>query len=432
MRKVEKLTIVGGGSAYIPGVAKAILANIDVFDGATIALYDIDEENLMLIARLFQKMANATGANLTVTAEVNMDAAFDGADFVLTSFRAGGFEMRLLDERIPLEYGVMGHETVGPGGFMYALRTIHAIRPMIDSIERHCPQAWVLNYTNPTNIVTQAVASISDINLIGICDQFDHDRAVFASLIGVEPAKVRMRALGLNHANWAVEFVVEGEDRLPEVIQAARKAMMDGLDDSEDSLMIELAARAGLIPSKYNQFYYFRKRTVERTKRAGKVRTEEILDELPGIFEHLRTEADKQIPNVTKHRGSADFGDFAVDIIAALTGRNEFEAPLNVPNKGYITNLEDGLIVEVPAKISKDSIEPIAMGTIPQRFAGLLGQLAEYQTLAAHTALYGTYDDAVWALCSNPLIAELDLAESLYNHLSSMQKEFLPERLLGR
>lgn len=425
----KKLVIVGGGSAYIPGFVKAMLADRDKFADWQVALYDIDIENLNLIAELSHKMARSAEAAITFSAEPDLARALEGADYVLTSFRAGGFEMRLVDEKIPLDFGVIGHETVGPGGFFYALRTIPVIRNLVEHIERICPGVTLLNYTNPTNIVTEAVCLHSDLRIYGMCDQPIHDTAMFARWLGYPDAAIESASVGLNHATWGVTLKLDGKDMMPGIRREAQRILDEEQLSDEERLQVELAAVSGLIPSKYNQYYYYRARTVERVKKAGRVRTETILDGMPEIFAHLREQAQQERPQVVKHRGSADFGDFAINILAALSGGMKTVEPLNVVNRGLIDDLPEGLVVEVPCAIEKDKVTPRPMGRLPEKFAGLLYALGNFQRLTARAAWSGDYEDAVLALAANPLIGDLDLATGIYDRMAADCIEYLPERL---
>jgi 6-phospho-beta-glucosidase len=426
----KKLVIVGGGSAYIPGFVKAMLADKDKFVDWNVTLYDINIENLNLIAGLSEKMARSTGARITYRAETELARALEGADYVLTSFRAGGFEMRLFDEKTPLDFGVIGHETVGPGGFFYALRTIPVVKNLVQQIERVCPGVTILNYTNPTNIVTEAVCLHSKVNIFGMCDQPIHDCSVFARWLGYPNAKIDFASVGLNHANWGVELKLDGKDAMPLIRKEAQRILKEKELSGEERLQVELAEVSGLIPSKYNQYYYYPARTVERAKKEGRVRTEVILEGMPEIFEHLKEQAQLENPVVVKHRGSDDFGDFAIDILAALSGGGKTVEPLNVVNNGLIDDLPEGLVVEVPCEIDKDRVTPRPMGLLPEQFAGLLYALGNFQRLTARAAWSGDYHDAVLALAANPLIGDLDLATGIYDRMTLECVDYLPERLM--
>ncbi len=427
----KKLCIIGGGSAYIPGFIKAMLAHKDDFKGWTATLYDIDLDHLQLVGTLSQKMADAAGADIKFEAKADRLEAFAGSDYILTSFRQGGFEMRIHDEQIPLKYDVIGNETVGPGGFFYGMRTVVEVKGMIADFEKACPNAIILNYTNPTNIVTEALCRYSSMNIYGMCDQPPHDARFFAGLLGKSGAKIESKSIGLNHANFTVEFKLDGVDAMGELLAKGESLLdADGLSDDE-KLQIRLMAATKLIPVKYNQFYYFPRHTVKREQSRGKCRAEVILEGLPEIFDHLREQAALDKPNVVKHRGTADFGDFAIDVLRAISGGTEIVAPLNVQNRGLIDDLPEGLVVEVPCKINGKGVFPIPMGRLPEEHAGLIKSLAHYQYLTAKAGWDGNADDGLAALMSNPLCRDLDVAKPMYRDMSRACAEFLPKRLVA-
>jgi 6-phospho-beta-glucosidase len=424
----RKLVVIGGGSAYVPGFLKALLHRKDAFEGWSVVLQDIDLEHLDLIARLGARMARAAGATLEVRGEPDRPAALDGADFVLTSFRQGGFEMRHLDESIPLRHGLIGHETVGPGGLAYAMRTIPEAKAIAAEVSSLCPSAWVLNYTNPTNLVTEAVVHHTGVRILGLCDQAPGDARLFARLLGCKTPP-ELRSLGLNHATWGVVLRSGGEDLLPR-LRSEAPALLARPDLSfEERLQVELAGRFGRMPSKYDIYYFFPERTVVHARRQPLTRARVVLAELPGIFAHLREQAAAEMPVVTRHRGGADFGDFAVDILAALSGAGDTVEPLNVRNDGWIDDLEPGLVVEVPCRIGRDRVEPMAMGRLPDPGSDFIRDLAPYQRLAAQAGWEGNGDDAVEALAHNPLVRDRDRAAAVWKDLVDGSGEWIPARL---
>ena len=200
-----KIAYIGGGSTRAPGTVASFLQQAENFSGSEIVLQDIDPERLDLVRRLAGKMAAAQGADIKVTATTDRRAALEGCDGVLSSYRPGGFEARYRDESIPLARGVVGQETQGAGGFFMALRAIHIARGLVEDMERLCPDATLFNYTNPVNIVAQAVADHSQIKVVSLCEGPIVFPREIAELAGLDPAKVRAVMLGLNHACWSAE-----------------------------------------------------------------------------------------------------------------------------------------------------------------------------------------------------------------------------------
>ena len=206
-----KITIIGGGSPYCAGLMQSIAHMGTQLKGCHIVLMDINEESLELIYTLGSKLFRHAGVDLTLERTTNREVALADADFVLTAFRTGGMQARRLDEKLPLQHGLIGQETVGAGGFFYALRTVPVVVSIAIEMEKIAPHAFLLNYTNPSNIVTEAVAHASGIRIIGMCDGPLHEVQEMAQMAGVGAEQGRRlyhRTVGLNHGNWTTRGCV--------------------------------------------------------------------------------------------------------------------------------------------------------------------------------------------------------------------------------
>src|SRR3954454_9016298 len=220
-----KIAYIGGGSTRGAGTMASFIEQGENFSGSEIVLVDLDAERLELIQGLAERMASARGVDLTVSATTDRRAGLDGCDAVLTSYRPGGFEARVLDERIPLQHGVIGQETQGPGGFFMALRSIHVMQGILDDVAVACPGARIFNYTNPVNIVAQAVTDHSDVPFVSLCEGPIIYAEEAAEAAGLDPALVDVASVGLNHGSWSVRHRYDGRDLIPLLEQAyARRA----------------------------------------------------------------------------------------------------------------------------------------------------------------------------------------------------------------
>src|ERR687885_1659040 len=215
-----KLAYIGGGSTRAPGTMASFVAQGENFDGSEIVLVDLDAERLALVKRLADKMARCKGLDLTVTATTDRCAALQDCNAVLTSFRPGGFEARHIDESIPLKHGVIGQETQGPGGFFMALRSIHVMRSIVEDMEAVCPRARLFNYTNPINIVSEAVTHHTEIPTVSLCEGPIYFPAILARAADLDPDKVDAVMIGLNHGSWTVRHMYDGVDMMPLIHEA--------------------------------------------------------------------------------------------------------------------------------------------------------------------------------------------------------------------
>jgi 6-phospho-beta-glucosidase len=404
-----KIAYIGGGSAYAPGVLRAFIGLGELFGGSDVTLMDIDGPNLDVVRRLGERMARAAGVDLRITATQDRRSAVAGADFVLTSFRAGGFTARALDEAIPLRYGVIGQETVGPGGFFFALRNMAVIRELCAEMEEVCPDAWLVNYANPTNIIGEAVSRFSEVKVMALCDGGKHDAFQVAEALGHSPGEVEFLGLGLNHATWSTRFTIAGEDGV-EMMEREYTRVMDNPElPNKLKRMFMLAKRYGRLPNEYMQYYYFPEETLAEALAAPKTRAQVIMDELPQIFEHYREQAENPQPRLTHTRGGAGFGEFAVEAIAAVASDSGRVEMVNVPNRGAFAGMPYERVAEVPCRLDRLGATPLVQGGLPGELSGLIEALAEYQALAAEAGWYGkNRDAALKALAANPLVWKLD------------------------
>src|SRR3712207_911760 len=247
------------------------------FSGSEIVLIDLDADRLELIRGLAERMAKAKGVDMTVSATTDRRAGLDGCDAILTSYRPGGFEARVLDEKIPLRHGVIGQETQGPGGFFMAMRSIAVMQGILDDVAIACPGARIFNYTNPVNIVAQAVCDHSDVPLVSLCEGPIIYAEEAAEAAGLDPALLDVASVGLNHGSWGVRHSYDGQDLLPLLREAWERRAEDPSLTGEPRRMLRLAALMGALPSGYFQYYYFEREVLGELQRKGTTRAEDIL-----------------------------------------------------------------------------------------------------------------------------------------------------------
>ena len=427
-----KIAYVGGGSTRAAGTMAGSIAQGDSFVGSEIVLIDLDAGRLELTRGLATRMAAAAGVELTVSATTDPRAGLDACDAVLTSFRPGGFEARVLDERIPLSHGVIGQETQGPGGFFMALRSIHVMQGILDDMAVACPGARIFNYTNPVNIVAQAVTDHSDVPFVSLCEGPILYAEQIAASADLDPARLDVASVGLNHGSWSVRHTYGGEDLAPLLREAwARRAGDPGLT-GEARRQLRLAAAMGAVPSGYFQYYYFEGELLEELSAKPTTRAEDILGWVPGYWAHYEEQAGRDDPRLdpARSRGGIDELELAIDCMDAVYNDRGETLPVNVPNQGSVPGFPDSLVVETLGVCDAGGIRPLPMPGLPTHLRGLVGALAEYQQAAADAAWSGTPRDAVRALAAHPLVRSLDLAERLYREMAVAHRESLPARLV--
>lgn len=428
-----RLVYIGGGSTRAPGTVAALVERGSAFAGSEIVLVDLDPERLDVVRRLLERMAAVRGVDLRVRTTIDRAAALDGADVVLTSFRPGGFEARALDETIPLRHGVIGQETQGPGGFFMALRTITVMRDVVEEMERRCPDAWLVNYTNPVNLVSEAITHHSPIRCVSLCEGPLTFPADLARIAGLDPARLDATLVGLNHTGWTVRHRYDGADAMPLIEAADEARSRDATPRSRDELMLHLAATIGAIPSAYLYYFYFREHAVDAARASGPTRAQRIMAEVDDYWAHYREQADADEPRLdpARSRGGILELELAIDVTDAIVNDRGTAWPVNVPNRGgALPGFPDDLVVEIPARVSAAGIDPIGVEPLPRDVRGLILALGEYQAVAAEAAWNGSRRDGIRALASNPLVGSLPLAEAIYGEMAAAHREYLPARLV--
>jgi 6-phospho-beta-glucosidase len=429
-----KLVYLGGGSTRAAGTMASFMANGADFDGSEVVLVDLDADRLELIRTLAEKMARARGLDIAVSATTNRLAALDGADAVLSSFRPGGFPARVHDERIPLEHGLIGQETQGAGGFFMALRAIHVLKDVCAEMERVCPDAWLFNYTNPVNLVAEAVTHHSPVRIVSLCEGPIYFANEIADSAGLDPARLAATMVGLNHGCWSVEASYDGEDPFPLFEEAWARRKDDPSLQPPRRRQLQLAVRMGSIPADYFQYYYFRDDVLAELRAKETTRAEDIMRSAPGYWKHYEEQAQLDDPQLdpARSRGGIHELELAIDVMDSIFNDKGELHPVNMPNRGgVLPGFPEDLVVEVLGRCHRGGIDVLPAPPLPRAVRGLVEMLGEYQALAAEAAWSGTRDDGVRALCANPLVLNVELAERVYDALADAHRPYLPERLLA-
>ena len=423
---IREFVILGGGSAYTPGLLQALIEQGNALGLERVRLYDTHDEHLELVGRLGQAMARSAGANFRVETASSLEAALQGADAVLNSTRPGGFAARRIDETLPLALGIPGQETVGPGGFFFALRSVPQALRVAETMKAVAPDALLLNYTNPSNIVTQALVDRGGVRVLGLCDQSEEDMHSLAAAMGDAGEAISFRCSGLNHATWYSELRIGS--RSLEDFPAVLKAPV-GLNE-EHRLRFELSllmAREtpGYWPNSYLPYYRAPQRFVALALAQGP-RSDAIVAKLPSYYAHFRTEADKEHPQLLHHRGTSGFGDLAVMVIQALKAGEGAPLVLNAPNMGSTDQFSANTVVETRGRLSASGWQRMPAPALPGAHLGMLQQLESYQHLAVEAACKGEGAAIVRALAANPLVASESNATALWTLAREQYGSLLP------
>jgi 6-phospho-beta-glucosidase len=426
-----KLVVVGAGSTYTPELVEGIARRADRLPVDDLVMLDIDAARLEIVGGLARRMLTKAGWPGLVSLTGDRDRALEGADFVIVQLRVGGNQARLLDETIPLKHGCIGQETTGPGGFMKALRTVPVVLELAEETARRAAKGvWIVDFTNPTGIVTQALLDEGH-RAVGLCNFAINVQLAAAALFGIERGRVQLDHVGLNHLSWVRRILVDGDDRLPDILEAISGEADPDLRArvSEAGLVSvhppDLIRLLGAIPSYYLRYYYATDRALQE-QLEGHIRAQEVIEIEAGLLERYRDPGLDTKPELLERRGGAHYSEAAAMLVASLHDGAADVQVANVRNDGAIPNLPGDDVVEMSARISRDGAHPVPTEPLAPELLGLVQQVKSYERLAIDASTSGSRGRALEALMANPLVRQYELAEALLRDLLEANRAHLP------
>lgn len=435
MKNGLKIATIGGGSSYTPELIEGLIKRYEELPVSEIWLVDVEEgkEKLEIVGNLAKRMVKKADLPIEVYLTLDRQKAMKDADFVTTQFRVGLLDARAKDERIPLKYGILGQETNGPGGLFKGLRTIPVILDICKDMEELCPDAWLINFTNPAGMITEAVLRYSNIKkVVGLCNVPIGMEMAIAKLLEVDHSRIRIDFAGLNHMVYGLEVYLDGKSVKGEVIK-----MITELDDSSFVKNIqgtawepEFLKALNAIPCPYHNYYYKSQEMFEKTKKDAETKgtRAEVVKALEQDLFELYKDPELNIkPPQLEKRGGAYYSDAAIRLISSIYNDKRDIQPVNTINNGAIASIPNDSAVEISAVITKEGPKPIAMGDLPISVRGLVQQIKSFERIAAEAAVTGDYHLAVLALTINPLVASDTLAKAIVDEMLEAHKEYLPQ-----
>lgn len=423
----RRIAVIGGGSAYMPGVFRGLVHRVSELDDTAIVLYDIDRERSALMSRLGNRMVQAAGGGARVDTVSSLEEAIADSDFIFTTFRPGGFQARHLDERLPLEHGLVGQETCGPGGFFMACRSVPILLKIATTRDALAPNAWIVNYTNPTSIVAAAVCRYGSGRILALCDQNVADSALWSSLLGIDLTSADIDWVGTNHTTVARRVQLAGEDVTPIVRQKLAELEPEVWPDARSRQLAWLGRHLGLLVNSYLRYYYFHDAVVRDLRHRQMTRSEEILAALPRLYENYRLEAEQPRPDPSQERGGGDHGEFAVNVMCAVAGDESARFIMNTANGEAIDDMPSDTIVEVPCLVDRHGAHPISMGALPRPAKSVIQSVVAYEDLAVDAAARGDRALGLQALLAHPFVRDASEAEKLLREGLNAHSDFLPQ-----
>jgi 6-phospho-beta-glucosidase len=401
-----KLAVIGAGSTYTP----ELVSKITALPVDALALHDVDRPRLEIVGGLARRMLARAGYHGELTLTGDLDAALEGAAFVLLQIRVGGQAARLHDETVPLRCGCIGQETTGAGGFAKAMRTVPVVLELAERVaERAAPGAWIVDFTNPVGIVTRALLDAGH-RAVGLCNVAITFQRRFARALDIAPERVTVDQVGLNHLTWIRAVWIDGEDRLPQLLDEHGDALA-----AEVELPRTLLDDLGAIPSYYLRYFYAHDQVLAE-QRTGTPRAQTVAEIERELLAMYRQETLDTKPELLEQRGGAFYSEAAMGLVGSLVSGDGVHV-VDTRNHRTLAGLADDDVVEVPARITRDGPAPLPQRPLAPELLGLVQHVATYERLTARAATTGDPALARKALLAHPLIGQDALAGELQERL---------------
>lgn len=435
MKKGIKIVTIGGGSSYTPELVEGFIKRYNELPVRELWLVDIEsgKEKLNIVGELAKRMVKKAGIPMEIKLTLDRREALKDADFVTTQLRVGLLDSRIKDERIPLSHGVIGQETNGAGGMFKAFRTIPVILDIDKDMSELCPNAWLINFTNPAGMITEALLRYGkNKKVIGLCNvPLGMEKAV-ADMLEVEQSRISMDFIGLNHMVFGKEIYLDGEKVTDKVMSSIAEGKMGSIVKNVKDLgwNPEFIKALGMMPCPYHRYYFQTGDMLEDELKEfskGETRAEVVKRLENDLFELYKdVNLDIKPPQLEK-RGGAYYSDAACRLINSIYNNKGDIQPVDIRNNGAIEGIDDDSAVEVSCIITKDGPKPITMGKLPVSVNGLVQTIKSFERLVVEAAVEGNYNKALIALTINPLVPSEKMAKVLLDELLIAHKDYLPQ-----
>lgn len=425
-----KIAVIGGGSSYTPELMEGIINHKDSLPVTEVVLIDIPEgqEKVSINTAFAKRMAEKAGLPISVRYTLDRREGLKDASFVIAQIRVGGLDAREKDERIPLKYDVIGQETTGPGGFFKALRTIPVMLSICRDMEEVCKDAWLINFTNPSGIITEAILKNTKVKCIGLCNVSINMRYDAAERLSVSPDELDCRFIGLNHLSVMNHAYYQGKDRILDAVSIENtESVVKNIQ--KDAEMDAVAKELGCLLSPYMQYFYTEKEALQHEKMEAigltGTRAAQVKEVEKNLFECYKDINLREKPAALAKRGGARYSMAAICLIDSIYNDTNDVQVVDVFNNGIIPQLPDDVVIEVNCRIGRNGAAPLA-SDVPASVLGLIGQVKAYEEYTIEAAITGDRNKALIALLNNPLIHDVRDAKGILNELLEAHRAYLP------
>lgn len=438
MNKKLKIVTIGGGSSYTPEIIEGFIKRHEQLPVSELWLVDIEEgkEKLEIVGALAKRMIEKAGLKDKMFIHLTLDRreALKDADFIITQFRVGLLEARIRDEKIPLNFGMIGQETNGLGGFAKAMRTIPVILDICKDITELCPNAYLVNFTNPSGIITETVIkNYPNIKVVGLCNVPIGMKKSVVKTLDVSESEIEFICGGLNHFLWGRKVLHNGIDVTQKVIEKNIKEsdnLPANLKNSAQWLN-EQIRDLKMIPCGYHKYYYLTDEMLnEQLKeiRSGLgTRGEQVREVEKSLFELYKDPNLNTKPKELEKRGGQYYSDAACELISSIYNDLGTVMTLSTKNNGTIDCLPNNCAVEITVKVFKNTLEPLPQDPMPIEVRGILQLMKNYEEMTIEAGVNGDYNKAIQALTINPLVTSGHVVKTLLNEVIKQNRKYLPQ-----
>lgn len=434
MTEGVKIVTIGGGSTYTPEIIEGLLDRHDTLPVKELWLVDIEEgrEKLEIVGGLAHRMIEKSGYDINLHLTLDRREALKDADFVTTQIRVGQIDARIKDERIPLELGLLGQETNGAGGMFKALRTVPVILDIIKDMEELCPEAWLINFSNPAGMITEASIKWGGWKKsVGLCNSPIGMKQSFATYLDVPYEDIEIELLGLNHHDFATDVFVNGQSRLDDVLRIynGEGEVITMKNIEAGKYAPEFIKATSSIPNGYLKYYLSSEEMVNDDLdkfKTNTVRAEEVKRIEADLLEKYKDPDLNEKPKELELRGGAYYSLAACELINSIYNDKGDIQYVNTLNGDAIENFDSEYVIEAACKITKDGPKPIKIGKGDYKLMGTINAIKSFELMTVEAAVTGDRDLAIAALCLNPLVPSERKAVEVFDKLLEAHKEYLP------
>lgn len=421
--KTLKAAIIGAGSTYTPELIEGFITRWERLPFSELSLMDIDPNKLHIVGGLAKRMVKKSGLPIAASFTQDLDEALTNADYVFAQIRVGGLQSRIKDEKIPVKYGLLGQETTGAGGFMNALRTVPVMLDIAHRMEKLCPDVWLINFSNPSGIVAQALQTHTRVKMVGLCNNpvnmlRDIEETIKSSDFDYD-------YVGLNHLSWITAVRYQGEDILNRM-DTSHGTIMKNVPQYEFDEPLRHAVPG--IPCSYLSYFYLRNQQLKKVMEAEKSRGEVIIDLEESLLEQYKQKSLDHKPKELDSRGGALYSTAAVSLAEAIHNQAREYHVVNTLNRGALPFMAADDAVEVKCVVDENGITPVKVDNPQHPFIiGMMQAVKAYERLTVEAAITGDRDKALAAMLVHPLMGDYDKCKPCLDEMLEANKEFLPQ-----